>query len=159
MKTFNEFITEAKTVKVPVFKTEKDFKKFIHSLPGAAKVAGNVVNPSTGELIMSKGEMKKKVFKQQATSMRKWGSFEDVYVIKPAMLSKVVGMSTQELADADIEDSRVPEFVQRKDGFMIDSDDLDEIKWEIEDNLPNNVKVSSFDTKGKKAFVNYELGE
>lgn len=158
MKTLKTFLAEVQTIKVPKFKTEKDMQKFIHSLPGAAKVADYVVNPDTGEVIMEPGEQKKKVFKREAPNLRKWGNFEDVYRIKYAMLSKITGMSTQELADADIEDTKVPEFIQRVDGYKIDADDIDEIEWGIEDMLPSNVSYSTADNKGKRAYINYELG-
>lgn len=161
MGNFKNFLNEGQTFKVPVFKTEKDMNKFIHSLPGAGKLAGNVVNPDTGELVIEKGSTKKKAMKPSHINItRKFGSFDDIYAVKLALLSKMSGLTTSELSDVDIEDMKLPEFIQRKDGFKLDSEDEDEIEMFLDDLNTgdlDNVRVSSLDNKGKKLFISYEL--
>ena len=145
MKTYNQFITEAKTVGVPDFKTSEEMLSFILGLAGADKVGDNVMDPETGEVIMNKGEQKKKIFKKKSERVRWFEELEKYFVIKTASVAKVSGEDESSLADRDYDGSYIiPEKIKKKSGGKIDSDDLvliqDYLDFEID--LPDNIKLS-----------------
>lgn len=168
MKTFSQILTEAKSVKVPKFKTTADMLKFISSLSGGDKVLDDVWDPDSGELYMSKGQNKKQATKQHSAmdprSLNKIkiknkvratvgdAEFDEIYQWVEQPISKITGTTVDDY-DTSL---RIPAFISRKDGTKIDDDDVYEIEeWMYDkyDFLDSEGFEASISKKGNRAIV------
>jgi hypothetical protein len=130
----SEILKEAQTFGVPEFQTSADAQEFIRNLPGSAKVADHVVDPETGEVLMPKGSVKRKEFRQEPSSMKDKDfdkDFEDIYQWVESSVGKITGSENDGDYDLDL---IIPYLISRKDGLAMSEDDLDEVEMWLDDN-------------------------
>ena len=171
MKTFKELM-EAKTVRVPKFKTTKDMLKFISSLGGNDKVTDDVYDPETGEMYIQKGQNKKQASKHhpamdprnlRTVSVKNKDNsfssfnmdFKDIYKVVSASVGKIAGVSSKDVPDTDVS-TKIPYLISRKDGKPISDDDIDEIEIWLDDEyewVSGEGLTLSVSKKGRRAEI------
>jgi len=161
---FSEILTEGKVKKisVPSFKSKKELDDFIRSMSVDATPKDYVVDPESGEVIMSPGDTKRKILKKKAKNAisdiddmapiiyYKKGSesfdepemFDFYNIVMKSIRSMVDDPEGMRAQDYDI-DSDMPVVIKRKDRKPLTDDDMDNIKYFQDyhnDILPDNIK-------------------
>jgi len=168
--SFREWLSEAKVAKVPKeFKSTKDMVKFINSLNPNAKLSGDIVDPETGEVIMWRGETRRKVLKRDFKRFDDYDltgdvmfldypededTFKEYFYVIEKPISKIVDLPHDE-HDYDLS-MVIPSKIKRKDGKAFTSEDKDSIADYIKFKGKHlgNMKITTF---YKKNIVEFNI--
>jgi hypothetical protein len=173
MIKLTNLIKEAKTVKVPKFKTSKEVANFITKLPSNVKVADDVFDPETGEVYMEKGDTKAKLEKKKIKSLeRLWDKWDRFHFFNDSHSRKkdfeeyfnvVYRDFGKGLSDEEKEmyfsggyewDFDYPSKIKRKDGKSFTQNDVENIEnfadWYSKYVLSYGAKLQAYAQEGKK---------